>query len=270
MAGQDHLRPIGPVEAYVRPAEYRDHFVRLGGIRERIAADLPLATCRRVLDLACGYGYFTAAVAARFPDVEVIGIDLLGRDVERTLATARRRGLARRVAAIRMDAVDLGFPDRSFDAVVNFGGLEDIHMTRGRAGVGAAFREVARVLRSGGRFCFAALPVDQLRTPAQRLEASVFSYACGATWLTTAGYAALLEAAGPRFATTRPYTTGLKLTPGQAKQEIRFTCQRAPALYGIRARTFGEVWRRYGPAIERHGLGQFSRMVLFRTGKGGT
>jgi hypothetical protein len=36
-----------------------------------------------------------------------------------------------------------------------------------------------------------------------------------------------------------------------------------PKLYGITTRTFDEVWRQFGPAIERHGLGQFSKMVVF-------
>ncbi len=249
-------------ETYLTDAEYEGYFARLDGLRDRVARDLPLEGRTDVLDLCCGYGYFTVALARAFAGIRVTAIDLLERDVERARASARAAGLTDRVEALVMDATALGFSDARFDAVANFGGLEDVHMTRGRAGVEATFREVARVLRPGGVFCFTAMPPDEASTEAQRLELALYARTCGAVWLPAAEYRRMLGAAGLALRRRKTHTTGRRLTAAQARQEIEFACRQAPELYGIEAPEFDEVWNEFGPRIEEHGLGQFSRVVV--------
>lgn len=256
-------------ERYLTAGEYPSFFEKLGGIRRRIAADLPLKPGMHILDLACGHGYFAVEVCRRFLDLRITAIDILETDVGRTRANAAQRGLGREVEAIRMDATAMSFPDAYFDAVVNFGGLEDIHMTRGEAGVERAFKEVARVLKPERRFCFGVMPPEEMETEAQRLEVAVFSDVCGATWLSAAAYEEMLAGAGLGPVGKMVYRTGRKLTADQAQQEIRFACKNVPKLYGVQTRSFEDVWARFGHAIEQHGLGQFSRVVMFTATKAG-
>ena len=101
---------------------------------------VPVRPGTRLLDIACGPGYVSEAAAAR--GARPVGVDVAEAMVER----ARRRcpGLSFVVG----DALQLPFPDTSFDAVtMNFGIL---HVSRPEV----ALAEAGRVLGAGGRFAF--------------------------------------------------------------------------------------------------------------------
>jgi ubiquinone/menaquinone biosynthesis C-methylase UbiE len=71
---------------------------------------------KRALDVGTGTGLGAFAIARRFPDAEVVGVDLAGDMV----AEARRKAppdLAGRVRFERADAARLPYPDRAFDLV---------------------------------------------------------------------------------------------------------------------------------------------------------
>ena len=162
-----------------------------------------------------------------------------------------------------MDATSMTFPDESFDMVVNFLGLEDIHMTRGKEGVHKTFHEVSHILKPAGYFCFVAMPPEEMESDAQKLENEVFSYICGATWLSAKEYEEMLKETGLKLLMKKAYYTGKKLTPEQAKEEIEFACENVPKIYGIDTPPFDEVWEKFGERIEKHGMGHYSKVVLF-------
>jgi len=251
-------------EACVSDEEYPTYFIKLEGMRETVAAEL-LDLAGDVLDMATGSAYFAMDLARKHPDIHVTAIDIDG------LKTARENvnegQLSDRITLREMDASNLGFQDESFDHVVNFLGLEDIHMTRGREGVEKAFKEAHRVLRPGGSFCFVAMPSDEAETPAQRNEIEVFSWICDATWLTRAEYMDLISGSGLAFEYSKVFRTGKKLTAEQAKEEMAFACDNVPVIYGRPARGFDEAWERFGDRITEHGMGHYSRLELFVTRK---
>ena len=99
---------------------------------------------QRVLDVACGTGALTLAVADRVgPSGGVVGLDA-NPDM---LAVARRKTPA--IEWIEGPAEALPLPDASFDAVVSQFGLMFF------ADRAAALREMMRVLRHGGRLAVA-------------------------------------------------------------------------------------------------------------------
>ena len=251
-------------EAFVSDEQYSTYFVSLEGMRETVAAELG-DLAGDVLDMATGSARFAIALARKHPDIHVTAIDING------LGTARENvnegKLSDRITLREMDASSLGFQDESFDHVVNFLGLEDIHMTRGREGVEKAFKEAHRVLKPDGSFCFVAMPSDEAETPAQRNEIEVFSWICDATWLTRAEYMDLIPGSGLALEYGKVFRTGKKLTVDQAKEEIAFACDNVPVIYGRPARSFDEAWERFGERITEHGMGHYSRLELFVTRK---
>jgi SAM-dependent methyltransferase len=109
---------------------------------------LDLRGGQRVLDVGCGPGRHSLALAAR--DIEVVGIDIAQRFIdiatERTPAGAPAR-------FVRMDARELSF-DHEFDAAVSL-----CQGAFGLVGPGAdldVLRGIARALVPGGRFAISA------------------------------------------------------------------------------------------------------------------
>ena len=124
------------------PQMYEKHFVPL--IFEPYAVDLarrlasrPVA---RLLEVAAGTGVVTRALAALPGIGSIVATDLNPAMLDQAKAVGTRRPVEWRQA----DAMQLPFPDASFDAVVcQFG----VMFFSDRA---AAFRETHRVLRPGG------------------------------------------------------------------------------------------------------------------------
>jgi SAM-dependent methyltransferase len=71
------------IEEYLTNKEYEGYLGRLGGIRGRILEELQIEKGMTILDIGCGYGYFTVEVAKKFPGVSIVGIDIAKEDVER-------------------------------------------------------------------------------------------------------------------------------------------------------------------------------------------
>jgi SAM-dependent methyltransferase len=115
------------------------------GLREADARLLGDVRGRRVLELGCG-----AAAGARWLDgqgAEVVGLDLSAGMLRHASEASERTGV--RVPLVQADALALPFRDAAFDVVCTaFGAVPFV------ADSGAVMREVARVLRPGGRWVF--------------------------------------------------------------------------------------------------------------------
>jgi ubiquinone/menaquinone biosynthesis C-methylase UbiE len=99
----------------------------------------------RVLDLGCGAGHVSFAVAPAA--AEVTACDLTSSMLETVQAAARERGFAN-IHTQQASAEQLPFADASFDWVLS---RYSAHHWRN---VPRALAEVRRVLRPGGRVCF--------------------------------------------------------------------------------------------------------------------
>lgn len=258
------------IEKFIFPTEYHNYYSRLGGLRRRVACSLPISPGMHILDVATGSGHFALEIAGRDTSLRVTGIDLVDNDIVNGRENVKDLGFEKQIELITMDATEMTFPDGSFDMAVNFLGLEDIYMTRGHEGVRLAFKEVSRVLKTGGRFCLATMPPEEMETEAQKLEVAVFAYICDAEWLSVTEYEGMLKEAGFELIKKERYYTGKKLTPEQAKEELKFACVNVPKIYRIETPMFQDVWKRYGKEIEKNGLGHCSKVVAFIARKTGT
>lgn len=110
---------------------------------DRIDRLLPLQPGTRVLEVGCGQGHLTRRLFER--GVEATGVDA-NPNAEEIAGTDRVR---------TMRAESLEFGDDSFDVIVSVHAIEHI------PAIEAAFLEMARVLRSGGRgmFIYPAEPI---------------------------------------------------------------------------------------------------------------
>jgi arsenite methyltransferase len=122
--------------------------------RDRLLEQINWRGDERVLDIGCGRGLLLIGAAQRLPNGKAVGVDiwsnvdLSANRPEATLENARRAGVAERVEVHNADAQQLSFPDASFDVIVSSLVLHNIPSREGRR---QAVREIARVLKPGGR-----------------------------------------------------------------------------------------------------------------------
>ena len=139
----NHLMSLGTDRSWRRRA-----------LREAVTPEAP----QQILDIACGTGDFSLAIARRMhPDSRVTGLDLS----EGMLAVMREKveeaGLRERISCLQGDSEALPFPDGRFDVATIAFGIRNFEYRE------AALREILRVLRPGGRLVILELSVPENR-----------------------------------------------------------------------------------------------------------
>ncbi len=149
---QAHVR-----HAFGRAADsYEEHAVLQAevGTRLRERLDGEDLAPRRVLDVGCGPGAGAAALHARFPDAQIVALDLA---VPMLRAAARHAGSPPAFVRVAGDAQALPIADASVDLVHSSLCLQWCEDP------GLALAEFRRVLRPGGLLLFSTFGPDTLK-----------------------------------------------------------------------------------------------------------
>ncbi|RBM22996.1 class I SAM-dependent methyltransferase [Streptomyces sp. PT12] len=107
-----------------------------------------LPGARRVVDIGCGFGKSTRPLAGRYPDAEIIGVDLAAPGLTLAHAEAEAEGIA--IAYLQADGRATGLESGSCDLVT---GTMVLHEMPADA-VRETLAEAARLLRPGGALRF--------------------------------------------------------------------------------------------------------------------
>ncbi|MEO3750342.1 methyltransferase domain-containing protein [Streptomyces sp. B6B3] len=144
-----------PVTALDRAADADRYEVVSGGYDEALFAAAAIRPADRVLDVGCGYGGTTLRAARAAADGWAVGNDVVAAMLDQARATAADQGVTN-VDFERGDAQTHPFPEAGFDVVISRMG------TMFFADHLAAFRNLHRTLRPGGRLALAVLgdPAD--------------------------------------------------------------------------------------------------------------
>lgn len=128
--------------------QYRDRReAQLGNFSPHLFAALDISPDARVLDVGCGCGGTTLQAARRAAEGRVLGVDLSGP----MLAEARRLAAAEDITNVAFEQADAQvhpFAPGGFDALLSRFGVMFF------ADLPAAFANLARALRPGGRLAF--------------------------------------------------------------------------------------------------------------------
>jgi demethylmenaquinone methyltransferase/2-methoxy-6-polyprenyl-1,4-benzoquinol methylase len=116
------------------------------------------------LDVATGTADLAIEAARRYPEIRVTGIDFVSEMLAPGRNKIAMRGLAGRIRLLQADAMELPFPNGSFDAVGIAFGIRNIPDRL------AALREMRRVLVPGGR-----IYILEMNAPQNRLWRGFFA-----------------------------------------------------------------------------------------------
>jgi demethylmenaquinone methyltransferase/2-methoxy-6-polyprenyl-1,4-benzoquinol methylase len=133
----------------------------------------PEGAARRVLDVATGTGELALEALAQDPTLEVVGLDFSPQML--ALAQDKAAGAVAGSASGRVglplvagDALQLPFADAAFDSILTGFALRNV------TDISAAFAEMARVTRPGGRL--ACLEISKPRLPVFRQLFAFYFY----------------------------------------------------------------------------------------------
>ena len=125
---------------------------------DELLSALKLTGAEQVLDVGCGRGAVLLLAAQRLTTGKATGIDLWqaqdqsGNAQEATKKNALAEGVGERVELHTGDMRKLPFADASFDVIVSSLAIHNVPDAAGRA---ESVREIARVLKPGGRVLLA-------------------------------------------------------------------------------------------------------------------
>lgn len=114
------------------------------GLHNAFARDVDVEAPKKILDLACGFGKTTFSLKKKFPDAEVVGIDLAAPCLRLARRMATEMGLA--IDWQQGDIENLPYEDNSFDLATTTMTLHELPIDAIRK----SLEEALRVLKPGG------------------------------------------------------------------------------------------------------------------------
>ena len=133
---------------------------------------LSLPRTAHVLEIGCGAGFMTAALAKRGFFIE--GIDHAQAMVDLTNEHARQTGLLDKIRACTGDIHELSYKDQTFDLIIALGVIPWLHDFK------KALTEIIRVTKPGG---FIVLTIDNALRATTLLDPKTFPPIAQVRWL---------------------------------------------------------------------------------------
>ncbi len=248
---------------FLSDEEYKRYWDELEGLRKSIALDLAIARSALILDVACGWGYYTFQLASNNPFGIVIAVDIVPSAFTNMWRKQRAMGALGDIEPLMADATHLPLRDGSFDLATSFLGMRDIHMTLGMEGVKRAIRELIRTSRKMGCIALAVTPPDIADSEELKVAIEVEGAVFDAKSMPSTFFRELFRVEDVKLISSKSYSTGVKMTADQTRTELMDGIRIAREIYKRNVPEFDEVWRKYGPIIERHGYGMYSNITVF-------
>lgn len=106
---------------------------------------LPVKTGMKILDLGTGSGYLSFAIAKKYPEISVVGLDIVENTLENNRVKAKEENI-NNLVFVTYDGIDFPFADQEFDMVISRYALHHF------PDIQKSISEVSRILNEEGLF----------------------------------------------------------------------------------------------------------------------
>lgn len=121
---------------------------------KKILEFLPFKADMKILDLGVGSGYLSFPIAKKYPDISVIGLDIVEKALEVNRSKAKEENV-RNISFITYDGINFSFSDDEFDMVISRYALHHF------PDIQKSISEVSRVIKQEG-FLFISDPTPNV------------------------------------------------------------------------------------------------------------
>lgn len=121
---------------------------------KRILEFLPVKADMKILDLGTGSGYLSFPIAKKYPNISMIGLDIVEKALEANRFKAKEENI-RNISFVTYDGIDFPFADNEFDMVISRYALHHF------PDIQKSISEVSRVIKPEG-FLFISDPTPNV------------------------------------------------------------------------------------------------------------
>lgn len=144
---------------------YEQVYTNLGGSRDRIAEKFGVKK-GEVLDIGCGDGFFTIALAKQLKNGYVLGIDFIPEWIMRAKKEIKEANVVGKASVKVLDFWKNTFPDDHFDQIATFLTLSNI--ANNSEDLERFFKEVYRILKPGGTLLLVEATSEDAESDAEK------------------------------------------------------------------------------------------------------
>jgi len=251
----------------------RERWREIDKVRKKVAKRLQIPQGTRVLDVLVGPADFSRTIAQIY-NVEVTAVEITDEDIEEAKRRIRKEALLERVALAKMDITCMGFPNDTFDYVVNFIGWEDFTAVSGEELIDKAFGEIVRVLKVNGILAVTFIPAfeprDDISRKDEKLREHMYKSSKRPKYFRQKFFLQTFEKHRIKLLGKNVFETPKsRLLPQDAKRYIKWLYNNYKSFYApdVEMRSYEGILRRFQPFIEKHGIREKKSKFVFLMGK---
>ena len=129
---------------------------------KRILEFLPFKVNMKILDLGVGSGYLSFPIAKKYPDISIIGLDIVEKALDANRTRAQEENI-RNLSFITYNGIDFPFADNEFDMVISRYALHHF------PNIQKSIFEISRVIKPKG-FLFISDPTPNVNDTSRFID----------------------------------------------------------------------------------------------------
>ncbi len=242
-------------------------------LRLDVAKAMELKPNHKVLEVLSGTSNFGVSLV-KTHGIKLTEVELMGSTIKLARRKIESEGLENRIEILQMDAASMGFPDETFDAVVNFLGWEWCMAISGEEAIEKALTEMCRVLKVGGLLSISFVPEERPKDEVSRFDRELSEH----LWLrkdpnlflTESFFGGILQQHDIVILRKEKFTMGReRVSPGISRGTLKWLCGRKELFPpNIRTPSYHDLTRKFGRLISKYGTKEISPVILLIGRKG--